>query len=211
VRLTDLIRTGATKARARLPSLAIPDGSLLTAFRIERDPIHLIYSLRLPLADAAKELEAPKKNAPKADRATGELVLVNTDKGKADAPTLACGGGSCFLVWHGEGGGGAWAAYIDPAKGQPLWRKKFTNRGAHPSVAVASDGHAQLVWFESGRVMTAPIGRDRVGTPSKIARISGDQPMPSIAAGDKAGEWYVAWLDYETGHLEAYAARVLCK
>jgi serine/threonine-protein kinase len=35
--------------------------------------------------------------------------------------------------------------------------------------------------------------------------------MPSIAAGSKPGEWYLAWLDYETGHLEAYAARVLCK
>ena len=50
-----------------------------------------------------------------------------------------------------------------------------------------------------------------VGAPTRIARISGEQPAPSITAGTKPGEWYVAWLDYETGHLEPYAARVLCK
>jgi hypothetical protein len=55
------------------------------------------------------------------------------------------------------------------------------------------------------------VTRDGVTIPTKIARISGDQPMPSIAPGIKPGEWYIAWLDYETGHLEAYAARVQCK
>ena len=40
---------------------------------------------------------------------------------------------------------------------------------------------------------------------------TGDQPTPSIIAGEKPGEWYVAWLDYEAGHLEAYGARLVCK
>ena len=39
------------------------------------------------------------------------------------------------------------AAYIDPAKGQPLWRKRFSKAGARPSVAIAPSGQAQLVWF----------------------------------------------------------------
>jgi serine/threonine-protein kinase len=30
-------------------------------------------------------------------------------------------------------------------------------------------------------------------------------------AGSKPGEWYLSWLDYETGHLEPYVARVQCK
>ena len=74
-----------------------------------------------------------------------------------------------------------------------------------------ANGEAQIAWFERGNVMTASIGRDGVGVPSKVARISGDQPPPSIAAGAKAGEWYIAWLDFETGHLEPYAARVQCR
>jgi serine/threonine-protein kinase len=78
-------------------------------------------------------------------------------------------------------------------------------------VGVASGGQAQLVWYEGGRVLTASVSKDGMGTPSRVARISGEQPTPSIAAGQKPGEWYVAWLDYETGHLEPYAARVLCR
>ena len=78
-------------------------------------------------------------------------------------------------------------------------------------MAVAATGQAQMVWFEGGKVLTAAITRDGVGTPTRIARISGEQPTPSIAAGSKPGEWYLAWLDYETGHLEPYAARVQCK
>jgi serine/threonine-protein kinase len=92
-----------------------------------------------------------------------------------------------------------------------LWRNKFSRTGSHPAVAVSATGQAQVVWFEGGKVMTASINRDTIGPPSRIARISGDQPMPSIAAGSKPGEWYLAWQDYETGHLEAFAARVLCK
>lgn len=83
--------------------------------------------------------------------------------------------------------------------------------GTRPAVAVSASGQAQLVWFEGSKVLTAPLTRDGVGTPSRIARISGDQPLPAIAAGNRPGEWYVAWLDYEIGHLEAYAARVQCK
>jgi serine/threonine-protein kinase len=78
-------------------------------------------------------------------------------------------------------------------------------------VAVTATGQALIVWYEGGKILTAPINKDGVGTPTRIARISGEQPMPSIVAGNKLGEWYLAWLDYETGHLEAYAARLQCK
>ena len=72
------------------------------------------------------------------------------------------------------------------------------------------DGSGQIFWFEGPRLMTTPIDRDGTTSPSKIARVSGDQPLPSVAPGTKPGEWYVAWLDYEAGHLEPYAARVQC-
>jgi serine/threonine-protein kinase len=211
IRVTDLVPAGPSRPRARVPSLAIDSGGIVLAYRVERDPIRSVYAMHLPLGDALKGLEAPKKGAPKVDRSIGETTLINTDKSKADGPSLACGVGACFLTWYTEGTGGASAALIDPSKAQPLWRNKFSRTGTHPAVAVSATGQAQVVWFEAGKIMTATINRDTVGPPSRIARISGDQPMPSIAAGSKPGEWYLAWLDYETGHLETFAARVLCK
>jgi serine/threonine-protein kinase len=60
--------------------------------------------------------------------------------------------------------------------------------------------------------MSASISRDGAVTPAaRIARIGSDSPPPSIAVGAKPGEWLVAWLDFEAGHLEPYAARVVCK
>jgi serine/threonine-protein kinase len=165
----------------------------------------------LPLAVAGVGLEPTKKSDVHGDRTQGEVALVNTDKSRADSPILACGGGLCFLVWNGEQGGGASAAFIDPSKAQPIWRKRFARGGAHPSVAVSATGQAQVVWYEGGKVVTAAITRDGVGAPTRFARVSGDQPPPSISAGDRAGEWLISWLDYEAGHLEAYAARVRCK
>jgi serine/threonine-protein kinase len=67
------------------------------------------------------------------------------------------------------------------------------------------------VWFEGGRVVTAALAKDGLGPVTKMARVISDQPTPSITAGEKPGEWYIAWLDYEAGHLEPYAARVQCK
>ena len=211
IRVTDLVPTGPSRPRARIPSLSIDSGGIVLAYRVERDPVRTVVAMHLPLGDALKGLEASKKGAPKADRALGETTLINTDKSKADGPSLACGIGACFLTWYTESTGGASAALLDPSKAQPLWRNKFTRTGTHPAVAVSATGQAQVVWFEGGKILTAAINRDTVGPASKIARISGDQPMPSIAAGSKPGEWYLAWLDYETGHLEAFAARVLCK
>jgi serine/threonine-protein kinase len=211
IRVTDLVPAGPSRPRARIPSIAIDAAGLLLAYRVERDPIRSVYAMHLPLGDALKGLEAPKKGAAKVDRAIGEPTLVNTDKSKSDGPSMACGGGACFLTWYIEGTGGASAALVDPIKAQPLWRNKFSRTGTHPAIAVSSTGQAQVVWFEGGKIMTAPVNHDTVGPPSRIARISGDQPMPSITAGSKPGEWYLAWLDYETGHLETYAARVLCK
>jgi serine/threonine-protein kinase len=211
IRATDFVPAGPTKARARYPSLAVAGNALLAAYRMERDPQRLVYHQRIPLADAGKGLAT--KKGEKKDRFIGDQVVVNTDKTKADAPNLACSGGACFLTWNVEQNGGIQAAYIDPAStsAQPLLRRHVAKTGSRPAVAVAAGGQAQVVWFEGGKVVTVPITRDAMGSPSRIARISGDQATPSIAPGNKPGEWYLAWLDFETGHLEAYAARVQCK
>jgi serine/threonine-protein kinase len=210
IRATDLFPITGPKPRIRFPSLTVQDDALHVAYRLERDPLRLINHMRLPIADAAKGLPSPK-GAPTSERTLGDVVLVNADHAKADGPSLACSPTACFIVWFGEQGGGALAAVIDPSKSKPNWWKKFSKTGSHPSVAIAATGQAQIVWYEAGTVVTASIDRDTVGPMSKIARVAGDQPMPAIVAGSKPGEWYLAWLHYEGGHLEPYAARILCR
>jgi serine/threonine-protein kinase len=214
VRATDLVPAGPSRPRVRWPSVAIGSDALLVAYRMERDPLRLIQELRLPLGEAGAGLGPLKKGDRKIDRTIGEVVLVNTEKAKSDAPSIACGAAGCFIAWYAEGpagGLGVSAAFLDPAKAQPIWRRKLTRVGARPSIAVAPSGQAQLVWFEANKLVTASLTRDGMGPPTRFARVSGDQPAPAIAPGTKPGEWYVAWLDYEIGHLEAYAARVQCK
>jgi serine/threonine-protein kinase len=209
VRATDLIPGGSNKPRVRWPAVAVSGSTLLFAYRMEREPNHLIHALRVPLSAAGKGLEPAKRGH--ADRNIGEVMLLNNDRARSDGPALSCGAGGCYATWYGEGpAGGASVASIDPAKPQPLYRKKFDRAGTRPAVAVSASGQAQAVWFQAGKVLTAPVGRDGPGAPAKIARVSGDQPTPSIVAGNKSGEWYLAWLDYESGHLEPYAARVQC-
>jgi serine/threonine-protein kinase len=138
---------------------------------------------------------------------------MNKDRGKSDAPSIACSKDACFFAWSRESTGGqAHAAFIDPAHAEPLWRNPFAARGSHPVVAVDEAGRARMVWFERGGVMTVALGRDGVEkTVSKLARVSGDQPTPSLVPGKSAGEWYFAWLDFEAGYLEPYAARFVCR
>lgn len=211
VRITDLARTSGARPRARVPSLAIWGDAVHIAFRLERDPSRLIEHLRIPLDQASTDVGPTTAATKRVDRFVGEDELVNTDRARADSPSLACANDACVLAWHGELQGGAWAAYINADKAKPMWRKRFAKAGAHPSVAISPSGVGQLAWYEAGQVLTASIGRGGVANPSKLARVVGDQPMPSISASRSPGEWYIAWRDFETGHLEPYVARVRCK
>jgi hypothetical protein len=206
-RLTFLRPSPPLKARARFPVTMFHKGALRVAFRLEREADRRIQNLVVTQA----ELDAPKAltQGPREDVTAGKMELINTDRGRADQPSLACMQETCFLVWNDEGGDG-WAAYFEKGLPTPLWRKRFARQAKHPAVSMAKDGAAQIFWFEGSKVMTSPIDRDGKTSPSKIARVSGDQPVPSVTAGTRPGEWYVAWLDYEAGHLEPYVARVSC-
>ncbi len=224
LRVTDLVSGGGVKSRARLPALAAAGGALQLVYRLERDPQRLIQAMRLLPSALEKGLgprdpsgrspvPLPARRAPgRVDRTLAEAVLVNGDRARADGPSTACGGGACFVVWHGDSpAGGASAAALDPTTGKPIWRKRFSVAGGRPAVAARPEGGAQLVWFEGGFVMTASLGQGGVGPASRVARVTGDQPTPSIAPGRKPGEWYLAWLNYEAGHLEPFAARIQCR
>ncbi|TKD07350.1 serine/threonine protein kinase [Polyangium fumosum] len=211
VRATDFVPTGPQKPRVRSPMVGIAGDAAHVSFRLERTPNQVAYHMRLPLADVGKGVEARKKGD-RNDRWIGDTIVVNTDKSKADMTGIACSKDACFLVWDGESNSGVSAAYLDAANAQPLWRdKRFSKVGGHPSVGVDASGNARIVWFEKGGVMTAPISRDGVGPSTKIARVSGAQPSPAIITGKAPGEWFIAWLDFEAGQLEPYAARFVCK
>ena len=101
------------------------------------------------------------------------------------------------------------AAFIDGEKGEKLWHREFAARGSRPNVATSKAG-AVVVWYESSRVRLASINRDGLGEASVLSRVTGYQPHPEIVAGPKPGQWYVAWRDYEAGHLETFVVRAQC-
>jgi serine/threonine-protein kinase len=208
-RVTALKPSPMSKVRARYPDLGIDGDALHLTFRLERDPDRSVEHLRIPMADLGKTVDAKD---PTQDATVGEMTLVNQDKGRADQPTISCAGGACYVAWSDENKDTAWVAYFDKGAGKATVRNRFPPRSKHPIISATADGKAQAFWFEGGKVMTALVDRDGVHDPSRIARVSGElQPTPSVAAGKKPGEWYVAWLDYETGHLEVYVARTQCK
>jgi serine/threonine-protein kinase len=204
VRATDYEPEKGRMPRVSSATVASSSVNLFVAYMLERDREHLIARMRLPLA--AELQSAP----PKGRSELGEVVVVNEEKVGGDFPALTCTKDACYLAWH-ETDKGAQAALLDPVKGTLLWRKRFTARGGHPAVASSADGQAEVAFFESGRVRVASISRDGVGTTSTFAKVTGDAPRPWIAPGRSRGEWFVAWLDLEAGHAEAFVARLQCR
>lgn len=212
VRATDYAAFAGRPAHARVPDLAIAASNVFLTYTLERGTQRLVYRMRLGLGgpELAKGLTERAGKTP--DRELGKAMLVNEDKAPGDAPTVACGTEGCFLAWHGEKGG-AYAALIDPSKGDVVWRKKFAEKGARPSLGVGADGSVVVAFYEQGRLKMAHLSRDAtVSTPSTIAKASADQPRPWIAPGKGKGEFFLAWQDNESpNRAEPYSARVVCR
>jgi serine/threonine-protein kinase len=211
LRATDYV--GKRPPVVRNPSVAIASNALYVTYELDRDPKqHLIQRLRVPLGSpelttGLEPLKAPR--GPRKDRELGDVQVVNEDKAPSNAPDMACGSEGCFLAWNGEQGG-AYVALVDPDRGRVMWRKLLAAKGSHPSLSSSSSGQVMVAYFEAGRIRLATLSRDGVGTPSPVAKITGDQPRPSLASA-RPGEWLVAWQDAEERHSEVYAARVVCK
>ena len=221
-RLTDYHAPAKSKfppPRVRYPSVAVAANTLLVAYRLEKDSAReherLIVRLRVPLADLEKNGLEESKDPNRESREFGDAKPVNEDKAPADAPSIACGTEGCFVVWHGEGGG-AYAAAIDPNVGRVQWRKKFSDKGGRPSIAV-KDGQVAISFYEGGRLKMAFLSRDGVIAPSTLLHTndssSSNIPRPYLAAGANKNEWTVAWQDSDLpkGSPEIYAARILCR
>jgi eukaryotic-like serine/threonine-protein kinase len=204
IRATDYEPEKGRVPRVSSATIASSSTNLFVAYAFERDREHLVERMRLPLASDLPTAPAKGKSE------IGEVTVANEEKVGGDFPALACTKDACYLAWH-ETDKGAQAALLDPAKGTLLWRKRFTSRGGHPAIASSSDGQAEVAFYESGRVRVASISRDGVGTTSTFAKVTGDAPRPWIAPGRARGEWFVAWLDLEAGHAEAFVARLQCR
>jgi len=215
IRATDYLGPPGHRPLARTPSVAVANNALYVAFKLERDPAHhMVERMRVPL-DApllatGLDDKPTRAGASKADRVVGDVQLLSDDKVPSDGPEIACGSEGCFVVWHGEKGG-AFASLIDPVQGRVVWRKKFSERGGTPTVAVSDEGAVSVAFYDSGTVRIALLTRDGVGPQSTFARVSPDSPRPSLSSGRTKGEWFVAWQDSEGARTEAYVARLACR
>jgi serine/threonine-protein kinase len=211
VRLTAFRATPGMPTVAETPAVAAVHGHLEVAFVLERAASQRqIMLLRAPLGDKALETGlGADTDTKRGERTVGKLQALSDARGKLALPRMACLPEGCFVVWDDENGG-AYAAFVETAKGEKLWHRAFAARGTRPGLGAAPNG-AVVVWYEDKRVKLAAITRDGLGPPSVIGRVNGYQPNPLVVAGKQAGEWYVAWRDYEAGHLEIFAVRAQCQ
>jgi hypothetical protein len=215
IRLTAFRPPPGNLRQPRTPSAVIDRNQLIVAFAKDLGSQRIQVMLQtIPLDDpalqtgiaykqAGKGARPPRKN----DEVLGTMKSVSPASSRNAQPRLNCNEAGCFVAWDDEKAG-ALMAFIDRERG-PLWHREFGNKGANPALAQDERGLV-VAWFEGARLKLAPIARDGIGTASLISRVSGLQPPPDVARGNKAGEWYVAFRDYESAPHEVFALRAEC-
>ena len=202
--------------RVSMPDAAVAHGALNVAFTLGLPAQHALVSLlSVPLSELEKgkgveTMVRPGKRGAQAgaDPVLGTLRVVAKTVGRSPQPRLACEKEGCLVGWDEEKGG-AKVAFLEHGKPQPLWHRDFAEKGARPAI-VGDDAGLATAWYEESRLRLAPIGRDGVGMPSIVNRVSGLQPHPALARGSKPGEWLLAWRDYEAAHFELFALKAEC-
>lgn len=210
IRMTAIpVAKGASTAAAT-PAVAIQNGHLYVAFSVNRGAERMqMYVQRIALNDPALKIGLlPSKKTAGKERFLGQAQLVSAKEGKNTTPMLACPSDGCFLAWDDEKAGGS-VAFIEKDKGQMLWRRELPAKVLRPTVG-ANGNSAAIAWFDESRLRFAQLTRDGLGAITSLSRISGFQPQPDLVAGEKPGQWYVSWRDYESAHLEVFALRTDC-
>jgi serine/threonine-protein kinase len=212
VRLADLAGVPRNANTASSPDAVVAQGALQVVFSVDRGADrHQIMLLRIPSADAALStgLVIDKKKKQTGDLSLGSLTPLSRPLGKNTTPRIACQEKACLVVWDDDNAG-AYAAYVERDKSEPLWHREFSPKGIRPTL-VSSDKKTLLVWYEDSRLKLAELGRDGLGKASVLARVNGFQPEPDVARGEKPGQWLVAFRDYESAHFEAFGLRTECQ
>ncbi len=210
IRLTALVPAKAGTSTAGTPAVAVQNGHLYVAFSVNRGLERIqMYVQRIALSDASlKTGLLPLKKANGKERFLGQAQLISSKDGKNTTPALACTNDGCYVAWDDEKAGAS-VALVEKDKGLMLWRRELPAKVARPAVAASSNA-AVISWFDESRLRMAPVTRDGVGLVTSLSRVSGFQPAPDLAAGEKPGQWYVSWRDFESAHLEVFALRTEC-
>ncbi|MEP7051738.1 MAG: serine/threonine-protein kinase [Pseudomonadota bacterium] len=210
IRLTAIPAAKGAVNAAGTPAVAVQGGHLYVAFSVNRGSERLqIYVQRVALNDATLRtgLVSNNKSAGK-ERYLGQAQLVSSRDGKNTTPVLACTSEGCYAAWDDEKAGAS-VAFIEKDKGLMLWRRDLPAKVVRPAVAAAGNS-AAISWFDESRLRLAPLTRDGLGAITSLSRVSGFQPQPDLAPGEKPGQWYISWRDYESAHLEVFALRTEC-
>jgi len=173
---------------------------------------HQIMLLRIPAEDPGLTSGLAidkKKKLGGMDVHLGTLAPLSRATSKNTTPRIACEKDACAVVWDDDNAG-AYAAYVERDKAEPLWHRDFSSKGIRPTL-VSSGDKTLIAWYEDSRLKLAELGRNGLGKPSTLARVNGFQPDPDIAKGEKPGQWLVAFRDYESARFEAFGLRAECQ
>ena len=213
VRLSAFTLVKGLTQRATAPQAVVSHGELQIVFSLQLpNQRQQVMLLSVPLSQLTQGLPTPKPGKrlppPKNDMTLGTLRNVSLVVGRSPEPGIACTRDGCLVAWDEEKQGAS-VAFLEHGRAQPLWHREFAQKGSRP-VLFGDEAGGAAAWFEESRLKFARIGRDGLGSPSLLNRVSGFQPRPALARGSKPGEWVVAWRDYEAGHLELFALRAEC-
>jgi hypothetical protein len=210
VRLSDYVARGSVSPMITHVSSTARGNQVHLAYTVSMDRKRQIRMQTVAADSAPPGLEDEEA---KEDRTVGHEIAITQRRNSAINPSIGCVDEGCYIAWQFTLRGGAGVAFVETATKKVQWHKRFTMVGKNPTVAASPTGDVQLVWHEGGRLITSSLSRSGLGPRSKIAKVVGSQPPASLAPGPKRGEWYVAWLDYESGsgHLEPYATRIVCQ
>jgi eukaryotic-like serine/threonine-protein kinase len=213
VRLSAFTLVKGITQRATKPQAVVSHGELQIVFSLQLpNQRQQVMLLSVPLSQLTKGLPTPKPGKrlppPKNDMTLGTLRNVSLVVGRSPEPSIACIQEGCLVAWDEEKQGAS-VAFLEHGRAQPLWHREFAQKGSRP-VLFGDEAGGAAAWFEESRLKFATIGRDGLGNPSLLNRVSGFQPRPALTRGSKPGEWVVAWRDYEAGHLELFALRAEC-
>jgi len=210
IRLTVIPPAKGASYGAANPTVAVQNGHLYVAFSVNRGFERIqMYLSRIALSDPSlKTGLVPSKKTAGKERFLGQTQMLSPKDGKHTTPVSACSSEGCFVAWDDEKAGAS-VAFVDKDKGQMLWRRDLPAKVVRP--AVAASGNATVIsWFDESRLRLAPLTRDGLGAVTSVSRVSGFQPQPDVAPGEKPGQWYISWRDYESAHFEVFALRTDC-
>ncbi len=210
VRATDYLNRGPNRSGVRSVRVQVVGDTMHFAYNFVRGALSQIRYQAIALSTPPPGVKGRQPGKVPEESTLAQEVLITPKSVKALLPTLGCVSSGCFIAWQQGGQGGTLVGFVDRKSGKLQWHKTFSPTGKSPAIGVAPNGDLRLIWVEGRRLVTATLGRQGVGARSTVARVIGGHAPLSIAPGAKRGEWYIAWLDYESGQLEPYAARIQC-